>query len=117
MGRIGRHLAAGAGSGWWGSRATPRRRDRKAPHQHDSLSNGRWLIKRSPGIAKILRASARATTLSERRRTEGGEHMIYELRIYTIRPGIMAKYLDIVGNVGMKIRGNDYGKLVGTWSS
>ena len=43
--------------------------------------------------------------------------MIYELRIYTIRPGIMAKYLDIVGNVGMKIRGNDYGKLVGTWSS
>jgi len=43
--------------------------------------------------------------------------MIYELRIYTIKPGIMAKYLDIVDNVGMKIRGNDYGKLVGTWSS
>ena len=43
--------------------------------------------------------------------------MIYELRIYTLRPGIQAKYLDIVQNVGMKIRGNDYGKLVGTWTA
>src|SRR5688500_4486337 len=43
--------------------------------------------------------------------------MIYELRIYTIKPGILPKYLDIVGNIGMKIRGNDYGKLVGTWTS
>ena len=43
--------------------------------------------------------------------------MIYELRIYTLRPGIQAKYLGIVGDVGMKIRGNDYGKLVGAWTS
>jgi hypothetical protein len=43
--------------------------------------------------------------------------VIYELRIYTIKPGILPKYLDIVGNIGMKIRGNDYGKLVGTWTS
>jgi hypothetical protein len=38
--------------------------------------------------------------------------VIYELRIYTVRPGIMPKYLDIVGNIGMRIRGNNYGRLV-----
>ena len=38
--------------------------------------------------------------------------MLYELRIYTVRPGIMPKYLDIVGNIGMRIRGNNYGRLV-----
>jgi hypothetical protein len=43
--------------------------------------------------------------------------MLYELRIYTTRPGIQAKYLDIVGNIGMRIRGNDYGRLVGAWTS
>ena len=43
--------------------------------------------------------------------------MIYELRIYTLKPGIQAKYLGIVGEVGMKIRGNDYGKLVGAWTA
>ena len=43
--------------------------------------------------------------------------MIYELRIYTIKPGIMAKYQGIVGEIGMKIRGNDYGRLVGAWTS
>jgi hypothetical protein len=43
--------------------------------------------------------------------------VIHELRIYTIKPGIMAKYQDIVGNIGMKIRGNDYGRLVGAWTS
>ncbi len=43
--------------------------------------------------------------------------MIYELRIYTTRPGIQAKYLDIVGNIGMRIRGNNFGKLVGAWTS
>ena len=43
--------------------------------------------------------------------------MIYELRIYTIRPGIMAKYLDIVGNIGMRIRGNNFGRLVGSWTA
>ena len=43
--------------------------------------------------------------------------MIYELRIYTLRPGIQAKYLGIVGEIGMKIRGNDYGRLVGSWTA
>jgi hypothetical protein len=43
--------------------------------------------------------------------------VIYELRIYTTKPGVMPKYLQIVGDVGMKIRGNEYGKLVGAWSS
>lgn len=43
--------------------------------------------------------------------------MIYELRIYTLRPGIQAKYLDVVGNIGMRIRGNNFGRLVGAWTS
>src|SRR3954468_20778656 len=43
--------------------------------------------------------------------------MIYELRTYTVRPGIMAKYLDIVGSIGMRIRGDNYGRLVGAWTS
>jgi hypothetical protein len=38
--------------------------------------------------------------------------MLYELRIYTVRPGIMPKYLDIVGNIGMRIRGDKFGRLV-----
>ena len=43
--------------------------------------------------------------------------MIHELRIYTLRPGIQAKYLDIVANIGMRIRKNDYGRLVGAWTA
>jgi NIPSNAP len=43
--------------------------------------------------------------------------MIHELRIYTVRPGVMPKYLGIVGEIGMRIRGNDYGRLVGAWFS
>ncbi|MCC7372154.1 MAG: NIPSNAP family protein [Chloroflexi bacterium] len=43
--------------------------------------------------------------------------MIHELRIYTIRPGIMAEYLKIVEEIGMAIRKNDYGTLVGAWST
>jgi hypothetical protein len=43
--------------------------------------------------------------------------VIYELRIYTVRPGIMPEYLKIVGDIGMPIRKNDFGKLVGAWSS
>jgi hypothetical protein len=43
--------------------------------------------------------------------------VIYELRIYTMRPGIQAKYLDVVGNIGMRIRGNNFGRLVGAWTS
>src|SRR3954469_23911573 len=47
----------------------------------------------------------------------GRVDVIYELRIYTTRPGIQAKYLDIVGNIGMRIRGDNYGRLVGAWTS
>jgi hypothetical protein len=43
--------------------------------------------------------------------------VIYELRIYTVRPGIMPEYLKIVGEVGMPIRKNDFGRLVGAWHS
>jgi hypothetical protein len=43
--------------------------------------------------------------------------VIYELRIYTVRPGIMPEYLKIVENIGMAIRKNDFGKLVGAWHS
>jgi hypothetical protein len=43
--------------------------------------------------------------------------VIHELRIYTLRPGIQAKYLDIVGNIGMRIRGNNFGRLVGAWTA
>jgi hypothetical protein len=43
--------------------------------------------------------------------------VIHELRIYTLRPGIQAKYLDIVANIGMRIRGNNFGRLVGAWTS
>lgn len=43
--------------------------------------------------------------------------MLYELRVYTTKPGIMAEYLKIVGEVGMPIRKNDYGTLVGAWYS
>src|SRR5436305_8808450 len=43
--------------------------------------------------------------------------MIYELRIYTVRPGIIARYMGIVKDVGMRIRGNNFGRLVGAWTS
>jgi|SwirhisoilCB3_FD_contig_51_5703644_length_1012_multi_2_in_0_out_0_2 hypothetical protein len=42
---------------------------------------------------------------------------LYELRIYTMKPGIQAKYMQIVGDVGMPIRKNDYGTLVGAWTA
>jgi len=43
--------------------------------------------------------------------------VIYELRIYTVRPGIIGTYMGIVKDVGMRIRGNEYGRLVGAWTS
>jgi len=42
---------------------------------------------------------------------------LYELRIYTCKPGVIAKYMGIVNDVGMPIRKNDYGTLVGAWTS
>jgi hypothetical protein len=43
--------------------------------------------------------------------------MIYELRTYTLRPGTQAAYLRSSGEIGRKIRGDDYGKLEGYWTS
>jgi hypothetical protein len=43
--------------------------------------------------------------------------MIYELRIYTLRPGALPEYLRLQKEVGRAIRGDDYGKFEGAWSS
>src|SRR5512144_3448310 len=43
--------------------------------------------------------------------------MIYELRTYTLHPGKQAEYLALSGDLSRKIRGDDYGKLEGFWST
>jgi hypothetical protein len=43
--------------------------------------------------------------------------MIYELRTYTLVPGKQGEYLKLAGDLGRKIRGDDYGKLEGFWST
>jgi len=43
--------------------------------------------------------------------------MIYELRTYTLSPGKQGEYLKLNAEVGRKIRGDDYGKLVGSWTT
>jgi len=43
--------------------------------------------------------------------------MIYELRTYTLVPGTQAKYLKLSGEVGRKVRGDNYGKLEGYWTT
>ncbi|MDP2626868.1 MAG: NIPSNAP family protein, partial [Candidatus Rokubacteria bacterium] len=43
--------------------------------------------------------------------------MIYELRTYTLVPGTQAKYLKLSGEVGRKVRGDNYGRLEGYWTS
>lgn len=43
--------------------------------------------------------------------------MIYELRTYTLVPGKQAEYLKLVAEVSRPIRGDDYGKLEGFWST
>lgn len=43
--------------------------------------------------------------------------MIYELRIYTIKPGLLADFVTLNSEVAWPIRGNDYGTLVGCWTS
>lgn len=50
----------------------------------------------------------------EGRATEASR-VLYELRTYTIRSGLLPDFLKIVGEVGMPIRGDNYGKLVGAW--
>jgi len=43
--------------------------------------------------------------------------MIYELRTYTLVPGMQAQYLKLNAEVGRKIRGDTYGKLEGAWTT
>jgi hypothetical protein len=43
--------------------------------------------------------------------------MIYELRTYTLVPGKQAEYLKLSAEVGRKIRGDQYGRLVGGWTT
>ena len=41
--------------------------------------------------------------------------MIYELRTYTMLPGMAAKAAQHSAEVGRDVRGDDYGKLEGYW--
>ena len=41
--------------------------------------------------------------------------MIYELRTYTLKPGMQPTVAKNAGTVGRDIRGDDYGKLEGYW--
>jgi NIPSNAP len=43
--------------------------------------------------------------------------MIYELRTYTVRPGTLADMVKASGTVSRDIRGDEYGKLEGYWST
>jgi hypothetical protein len=43
--------------------------------------------------------------------------MIHELRTYTLLPGKQAEYLQLNAEVGRKIRGDNYGKLAGSWTT
>lgn len=43
--------------------------------------------------------------------------MIYELREYAVKPGKLAEAVQLSGEVGRNIRGDDYGKLEGYWTT
>jgi hypothetical protein len=43
--------------------------------------------------------------------------MVYELGTYTLQPGTQPAFLANQGDVGNRIRGNNYGKLEGYWAS
>lgn len=43
--------------------------------------------------------------------------MLYELRTYTFTPGKMPEYLKLAEEVGSKVRGDRYGKRLGSWTS
>jgi hypothetical protein len=43
--------------------------------------------------------------------------MLYELRTYTVRPGTLGDMVKAAGTVARDIRGNDFGKLEGYWST
>ncbi|MFN4091118.1 MAG: NIPSNAP family protein, partial [Alphaproteobacteria bacterium] len=46
-----------------------------------------------------------------------GRRMLYELRTYTFTPGKMPGYLKLAEEVGSKVRGDRYGKRLGTWTA
>jgi hypothetical protein len=43
--------------------------------------------------------------------------MLYELRTYTLKPGTIGDMVKAAGTVARDIRGNDFGKLEGYWST
>lgn len=43
--------------------------------------------------------------------------MIYELRIYTLQPGRAPDWLKLAGEHAVRIRGDNYGKLDGYWTT
>ena len=43
--------------------------------------------------------------------------MLYELRTYTVKPGSLGDMVKAAATVATEIRGNDYGKLEGYWST
>jgi len=43
--------------------------------------------------------------------------MIYELRTYTFQPGKLPEYLKLNAEVGRKVRGDNYGKFEGGWTT
>ena len=43
--------------------------------------------------------------------------MIHELRTYTVHQGQQSAYLDLIGKVGIPIRGNECGTFLGFWSA
>jgi len=43
--------------------------------------------------------------------------MIYELRTYTVKPGTIGDMVKAASTVSRDIRGDDYGKLEGYWST
>ena len=43
--------------------------------------------------------------------------MLYELRTYTVKPGTLGDMVKAASTVSRDIRGNDYGKLEGYWST
>jgi hypothetical protein len=43
--------------------------------------------------------------------------MIYELRIYTTKPGMIGELVKLNSEVAWKLRGNKHGTLVGCWTS
>lgn len=43
--------------------------------------------------------------------------MLYELRTYTVKPGTLGDMVKAASTVSLDIRGNNYGKLEGYWST